>query len=158
MLGKNGSAASRTVSRPRSCVFKKLDKIFFHRRKRRFLLGCSHLDQTRGLRKKFRLVFAEDLPDPPLPKVPSGRPRIRFSGHHDSKHGLCSRRFSPARFAFADPQIKKFSPRELPFLDEVFEGCLPANALSGAEPFWGFHLLAPLRFNFYGGAFSRCAP
>lgn len=95
----------------------------------------SHLHQTNRLRSKVRLLLAEDLTDAALPNVPPHRGRICFAADHDPDHGLFSQRRAFFVVPLADPQIKKLSSGEASALDEMFEGCLPANPLIRPEPF-----------------------
>ena len=84
---------------------------------------------------KIGLLFPEDLPASPLPSIASDRSRVRFPAYHDPDHRLNSRRHRFVRAATARPQVKKLPASETAFLDEVFEGCLPPDALIRAEPF-----------------------
>ena len=83
---------------------------------------------------KIGLLLPEDLPDPPLPSIPSDRSRVRFPAHRDPDHRLWSRRRRLALTASSSPQVKKLSARKFSLLDEVFKGCLLADTLIRAEP------------------------
>ena len=86
---------------------------------------------------KLRLLLPKNLSDAAFPNVPPNRRRIRFTAHHDPDHGFFFQSGFPFVIPLADPDIKKLPSRELSSLDEMFEGCLPADPLIRAEPlFW----------------------
>ena len=76
----------------------------------------------------------KDLPNAAFPNIPPDCRGVRFTTHHDPDHGLCFQRRSFFVVPHTDPQIKKLSSSETPFLDEIFKGCLPADPLIRAEP------------------------
>ena len=114
--------------------------------------------QTNRFGAKTLLLFPKDFTDASLPKVPAHRGRVRFAADHDPDHGLFFQRLTARVVSLGDPQIKKLSSSELPFLDEMFEGCLPADPLIRAEPLSGFQLLAPCRINWGENTEQRRVP
>ena len=84
---------------------------------------------------KLCLVLPKDLSDASLPKIPSNRRGLRFPAHGNSDGDLFLRCRLFFAGSLADPQIKIFPSSELSSLDEMFKGCLPADALIRAEPF-----------------------
>jgi len=96
----------------------------------------AHLYQANRFGAKQRLVPPEDLPDASLPPIPTHCGRIRLTAHHDPDHGFLFQSRFPFVVPHANPQIKKLSSSELSSLDEMFEGCLPADPLIRAEPFF----------------------
>jgi len=63
-----------------------------------------------------------------------------LAAHGYPDHGLCSES-RPRIVTFANPQIKEIPSSEAPFLDETFEGFLPADPLLRAEPLLGLQRL-----------------
>ena len=104
-------------------------------------MRVANLHQTNRCGKKLRLIFPKDLPDASFPNVPPHCCGLRFSAHHDPDHRLFFRRRFSAFAAPHKPQIKKLPPSELPPLDEMFKGRLPAYPLFHAEPLNGLQRL-----------------
>jgi hypothetical protein len=83
---------------------------------------------------KLRLMVSKNLPNASLPKVPPDRCRLRFPADDNSDRRPLSRHRQLFTVSLANPQVKKLPPSEPTFLDEIFKGCLPADALIRAEP------------------------
>jgi len=104
-------------------------------------LCVANFHQTKRFRVKAHLILPKDLPDAAFPSVPPNRGRIRFAAYHDPDHGLFVQGRPPLVVPLSGPQIKKLSPSELSFLDEVFESRLPADPLIRAKPLFGLQRL-----------------